>query len=308
MSRLHTKSFMQRRPHRFGATETTIYRRLVQQDAPKLLTTAQAMSIVGRADPNSLSHSMSSLVSKNVLMRLGKGVYLNQSTGAAPKIVEVIPSVFHETDYYLGLNAAANHWGLSPQIPYAYHVIYRPENKAQLKKIRNWSSMLKKYDKELGGIIVPVVSWADAGSGSSQTIVDGAQLPVSILERTIVDSVIYTKQIGGSGEAILWAMSALTKITDYYEFERIVSRVYPKINSLAARLGFLLETASNNRRPENQKGFSSFISKLKLKTFAYKATYNWGAEKRSSIYVPKWRLHVAQNYVRELKEAVRRYE
>ena len=191
---------MLRQPSRaLGATETAIYRRLVQPDAPKLLTTAGAMEIVRTsAGSTSLSHSMSSLESKGGVRRIGKGVYLNRSTGLAPKIADVIPWVFRNTRYYyLGLNSMANHWGLSPQIPYTYQVIYSPKNEAQVKRIASWCSMLEKVDKDLGGTLVPVLSrTGTVDKGVSQSIIDGSQLPASTIERTIVDSIIYTNEIG----------------------------------------------------------------------------------------------------------------
>ena len=195
-------------------------------DGPKLITLTDAMDSVADGEANSLSHTMSSLESKGVLKRIGRGVYLNKSTGTAPKIVDAIPWVFKDSRYYLGLNVIANHWSLSPQIPYSYSVIYTPRDDAQAKRVTRWSLMLKKVEKDLGGTLVPVVSRTSAVvyKGVSQSIVEGSQLPVSTIERTIIDSLLYTKEIGGAGEALLWTKAAMSKSIDYTELEQILDQ------------------------------------------------------------------------------------
>ena len=298
---------MRRQPSRaFGATEAPIYRRLVQPDAPKLLTLADAKESVAGVRANSLSHTMSLLESKGVLKRIGKGVYLNMSTGVAPKIVDVIPWVFKNTRYYLGLNAIANHWGLSPQIPYSYQAIYAPRNDAQLKRIASWCSMLKKVEKDLGGTLVPVVTRTSTvvDKGLSQSIIDGSQLPVSTIERTIIDAVIYTKEIGGAGEALLWTRRALSKSIDYVELEQVATRVYAQVNSVAARLGFLLETTLKDRQVhvERKVAVDKLVAKLEKLATKTRATYNWGPEKTSAEYFQKWHLRVSTAYLKQLKE------
>ncbi len=137
-----------RQPSRaLGANEVAIYRRLVEPGGPKLLTPSDAMGyMAGTIGSNNLAHALSSLESKGVLRRVGKGLYLNESTGYTPKIVDIIPSVFKPSIYYFGLNAVANHWGLSPQIPYSYQVVYLPVDKAQKKRIARWCLLLKKAE------------------------------------------------------------------------------------------------------------------------------------------------------------------
>jgi predicted transcriptional regulator of viral defense system len=289
----------------FGPTEAAIYRKLVQSDAPKLITTKDTMeTIMTTVSANSLAHSMSQLELKGVLRRIGKGVYLNWSTGHAPKIVDVIPWVFRDTKFYLGLNAIANHWGLSPQIPYSYQVIYTPKNEAQLKRIVSWCTMLKKFEKELGGILVPVISRTErADMGLSQSIIDGSQLLVSTLERTIVDSVIYTKEIGGSGEALLWARSVFGKSINYAELEQIATGVCSSVNSVAARLGLLLETALRDSKFEGKDVLNKLIGKLEeLASKKTRATYDWGGEKKAARYVERWHLRVSRAYLQQLRE------
>ncbi|MHB1868450.1 MAG: type IV toxin-antitoxin system AbiEi family antitoxin domain-containing protein [Nitrososphaerales archaeon] len=299
---------MLRQPSRaFGATEAAIYRRLVQPDGPKLLTSTDAMESVTGVGANSLSHTMSSLESKGVLKRIGKGVYLNRSTGLAPKIVDVIPWVFKNTRYYLGLNAIANHWGLSPQIPYSYSVIYTPKHDAQLKRVARWCRMLKKAENDLGGTIVPVVTRTSTviDKGVSQSIVEGSQLMVSTIERTIIDAVVYTKEIGGAGEALLWTKAAMSKSIDYIEFEQVLVKVHAQVNSVAARLGFLLETALSDRqvRIEHKVSVDKLVAKLEGLATKTRATYNWGPEKTSAEYFQKWHLRVSTSYLKQLKEA-----
>ncbi len=296
-----------RRPSRaLGANEMAIYARLVEPNGPKLLTPSDAMeTVAGTVASNSLSHTLSSLESKGVLKRIGKGVYLNRSTSYAPKMVDVIPWVFKGSRYYLGLNAVANHWGLSPQIPYSYQVVYVPTDQAQAKRVTRRCLMLNS-EKDLGGILMAVVARTGPtiGKGVSQAILDGSQLPISTIERTIIDSVVYTEEIGGAGEALLWVRAALSKPIDYNEFDRILREVYQQINSVAARLGLLLETVLSERRArEEQKGsVDTLLTKLQGMMVGTRATYNWGPKKNRTEYFDKWRLHVSSGYLDQLRE------
>jgi hypothetical protein len=96
---------MRREPKsEFGFTESAIYRRLVQPDAPKLLTTKGAMkTIVPTVSMNSFTHSMSLLESKGVLKRIGKGVYLNKSTGLRAEDSRYHPMGFQRYKILFGL-------------------------------------------------------------------------------------------------------------------------------------------------------------------------------------------------------------
>ena len=80
--------------------------------------------------------------------------------------------------------------------------------------------MLEKAEKGLGGTLVPVVAHILVGKGVSQSIIEGSQLRVSTIERTIIDAVVYTKDIGGAGEALLWTRAAMSKSIDYIESDR----------------------------------------------------------------------------------------
>jgi predicted transcriptional regulator of viral defense system len=291
-----------------GANETAIYRRLVEPDGPKLLTPSDAMkTLPGTIGSSSLVHTLSSLESKGVLRRVGRGVYLNESTGLAPKIVDLLPFVFRPPRYYLGLNAAANHWGLSPQIPYSYQVVYLPADRAQARRIARWCLLLKRAERDLGGILVPVAARDGliTSKGVSQAVLEGAQLPISTVERTLVDAVLYTGEIGGAGEALLWAKAALSKPIDYEELDRIVQEVYERVNSVAGRFGFLIETALRER--DGNAGWRSSADALltTLGTLAARtrATYNWGPEKGKTEYFEKWHLHVSVDYLNQLREA-----
>lgn len=299
----------------FGTNEAAIYRRLVQPDAPEILTLSDAREMVhGTVGSNSLSHTLSSLESKSILRRIGKGVYLNWSTGVAPKIVETIPRTFNDSEYYLGLNAMANFWGLSPQIARSYHVIYAPEDEAHSKKIRNWCSMLEKHHRILGGFVVPVTTQIKRGKrfeqGLSQSIVDGAQVFVSTAERTLVDSTIYTSAIGGAGESLTWAKAYLGMFqagkADFLELEKLVEAIYPEVNSVVARLGFLLETARDvaNIAVAEKSTLGNLLKKLQRIASRTRATYSWGPERPSARYFPKWHLRLSTIFAREISEAI----
>src|SRR3989449_3391918 len=167
----------------FGQNESAIVRGLVEPGSPKLITTRDAANYVDHASGNSLAHTMSFLSKKKVVERVGKGLYLNRSNNLSPNITEVIPPVFGEVRYYVGLNAAANYWGLTPQIPNIYHVIYVPKNEAVSRRIERWCLMLGGK-KELGGELKPIKSKIETivDDGITQKVIDETQLPISTVE------------------------------------------------------------------------------------------------------------------------------
>jgi predicted transcriptional regulator of viral defense system len=301
---------LSRQPSRaLGANEVAIYRRLVDPGGPKLLTLEEVKRNLTGIGSNNLAHALSSLESKGVLKRVAKGLYLNESTGYAPKIVDIIPPVFRASKYYLGLNAVANHWGLSPQIAYSYQVVYLPADVAQTKRIARWCLALKKVEKDLGGILVPVAERAGliTSKGVSQAILDGAQLSISTIERTLVDAVLYTEEIGGASEALLWSRAALSKNIDYDELGRIINEVYDRVNSVAGRFGFLIETALRGREGnvERRSSLNALLTTLEKLASRTRATYNWGSQKTKAEYFGKWHLHVSVDYLNQLGEASR---
>ena len=229
-----------------GYNEATIYRWLVSLKGPSLFTLKDVMNESGvSTDPNSIAHTLSLLNSKGIVKRIGKGVYINQGTGYLPRVIDIIPYVFKASGYYLGLNAAANHWGLSPQIPHSYHIIYSPVNQAQMKRIQRWSLMPKKLEDNIGGEIMPVISVIPSNPdiGTSVATVDGVQIRLSTAERTLVDSVIYTETMGGAGEALLWLKTGMNKGISYVDLSRVLEHVYPHYRSVVARFGFLMSSA-----------------------------------------------------------------
>ena len=201
---MYTKLHMpqNRMKQELGYNEATIYRWLVSLEGPSLFTLKDVMNESSvSTDPNSMTHTLSLLNSKGIVKRIGNGIYINQGTGYLPRVIDTIPDVFKTPRYYLGLNAAANHWGLSPQIPHLYHIVYSPMNQAQMKRIQRWSGMLKTLENDIGGEIMPVISAIPSNPdiGTSVATVDGVQIKLSTAERTLIDSVIYTETVGGAG-------------------------------------------------------------------------------------------------------------
>src|SRR2546426_5841891 len=231
----------------FGQNESAIFRRLVEPGSPKLITTKDATNYVDHASNNSLSHTMSFLSKKRVLERVGKGLYLNRSNNLSPTITEVIPQVFGEVRHYVGLNAAANYWGLTPQIPTIYHVIYVPKDEAINRKIERWCLMLSRK-KRLGGEIRPIKSKASAifDGGITQKVIDETQLPISTLEATLLDGVMYAEEIGGADEILRWMKTALSSsLLSLDEFTRLTRSLSNELRSTDAWIGFLLEYMLN---------------------------------------------------------------
>ncbi len=287
-----------------GYNEATIYRWLVSLKGPSLFTLKDVMNESGvSTDPNSMTHTLSLLNSKGIVKRIGKGVYINQGTGYLPRVIDIIPDVFKVLRYYLGLNAAANHWGLSPQIPHVYHILYPPMNQAQMKRIQRWSGMLKKLEDNIGGEIMPVISVIPSNPdiGTSVATVDGVQIKLSAAERTIVDSLIYTETMGGAGEALLWLKTGMNKGISYVDLSRVLDHVYPHYRSVVARLGFLMSSAIEeiDAKPESER----FLTKIGKLVSASQATYSWGPQESGTEYFRKWRIHVGRNYMDQLKEA-----
>jgi len=184
-------------------------------------------------------------------------------------------------------------------------VIFSPNNEAERKRIASWCAMTNKAEGELGGVLSPVTARIPIGTGLSQAILDGTQLSVSTVERTIIDSGVYTKEIGGAGEALLWTKTALGKKSmDLIELERIAKRISSKLSSITARLGFLLETALSDRRVafEQRAPLEKLVEKLRRNTSKSRSTFNWGSERAPVEYIQNWRLHVSKHYLKQLKE------
>ena len=287
-----------------GYNEATIYRWLVSLNGPSLFTLKDVMNELGLSTgPNGMAHTLSLLGSKGIVKRIGKGVYINQGTGYLPRVIDIIPDVFKALRYYLGLNAAANHWGLSPQIPHLYHILYPPMNQAQVKRIQRWSGMLNKLEDNIGGEIMPVISVIPSNPdiGTSVATVDGVQIKLSTAERTLVDSVIYTETMGGAGEALLWLKTGMNKGISYVDLSRVLEHVYLHYRSVVARFGFLMSSAIEeiDAKPESER----FLAKIGKLVSASHATYSWGPQESGTEYFRKWRIHVGRNYMEQLKEA-----
>ena len=114
--------------------------------------------------------------------------------------------------------------------------------------------------------------------GISQSIVEGSQLPISTIERTIIDSVTYTKE-SAVGDAPSWTRATLSKSIDYSEFEQIATRAYSSVNSVAARLGFLLETASAKSNLREKMPWTNLFANLRGLASKTRAHLQLGREK-----------------------------
>ncbi len=292
----------------FGQNESAILRRLTEPGSPKLLTTKNATDYVGRdVSSNSLAHTMAFLSTKGILERVGKGLYLNRSNNLSPRITEVIPSVFREVHYYVGLNAAANYWGLTPQIPNVYHVIYIPKNEAVSKRIDRWCLMLRNKER-LGGELRPIKSKIPAivDDGITQKVIDETQLQISSVEATLIDGMTYTDAIGGADEILHWMRTAVSaNLLNSDEFARLAGSMSDQLWSVNSRIGFLLEYLLNAGLVTSMK--KSEINKLVdyvHKRLDRRPTYRWGKESNNSEYFNDWRLHVSKTYLDQLNSAV----
>jgi predicted transcriptional regulator of viral defense system len=287
----------------FGQNESAILRGLVEPGSPKLITTRDATNYVGHTSSNSLAHTMSFLSKKRVLERVGKGLYLNRSNNISPKITEVIPQVFGEVRYYVGLNASANYWGLTPQIPNVYHVIYLPKDEASNRRIERWCLMLSSK-KQLGGEIRPIKSKAGAifDEGLTTKVFDETQLPISTVEATLLDGVIYADEIGGADEILRWMKTALSSsLVSPDEFVRLTRSLSDELRSADAWIGFLLEYMLNARLVERSEIYN-VVDEMRKRLDRH-SSYRWGKKSTDSQYFNEWRLQVSKDYLDQLNSA-----
>ena len=171
--------------------------------------------------------------------------------------------------------------------------------------LTSWCSMLERFEKELGETLVPVLSRPErVDKGVSQSIIEGSQLPISTIERTVIDATIYTKEIGGAGEALIWARSAFSKSIDYAELEHIAKKAYSNVKSVAARLGFLLEVALGDKEIKSKDSVDKLVAKLEELVSKNRATFNWGVDKAATKYIEKWHLRVSLAYLKQMKEVL----
>lgn len=288
----------------FGRNESAILRRLAEPGSPKLITTKNATDYVGKdVSSNSLAHTMSFLSTKGVLERVGKGLYLNRSNNLSPKITEVIPWVFGEVRYYVGLNAAASYWGLTPQIPNIYHVIYVPKNEAVNRRIERWCLMLGS-NEQLGGELRPIKSKVETivNDGITQKVIDETQLPISTVEATLIDGITHTDEIGGADEILRWMRTALSaNLVNPDALTRLKLSTSTELRSTNVWIGFLLEYLLKS-------GLVTGTKKSEIKRLVEDAherldrhsTYRWGRKSDDSEYFNEWRLHVSKTYVDQL--------
>jgi predicted transcriptional regulator of viral defense system len=293
----------------FGRNESAILRRLAEPGSPKLVITKDALDYVGRdVSSNSLAHSMSFLSAKGVLERVGKGLYLSRSNNLSPRITELIPWVFRDLRYYVGLNAAANYWGLTPQIPNVYQAIYVPKDEAISRRIERWCLMLSKK-QGLGGEVRPVRLKVSTviDYGITRRVIGETQLPISTVEATLVDGMTYTDEVGGADEVLQWMKTAVGgNLIDLDEFARLTSSASGELSSVSARVGFLLEYLLNAglvapaRRPVVKRIVKQVQEQEQLDRHP---TYRWGKESDKSEYSNQWRLHVSKAYLDQLDSA-----
>ena len=292
----------------FGQNESAILRKLVEPGSPKLITTENMAKYVGgNVSKNSLTHTVSFLSTKGVLERVGKGLYLNQSNNLSPRITEVIPLVFRDVPYYVGLNAAANYWGLTPQIPNVYHMIYSPENIASGRRIHRWCEMLGKIEK-LGGELRPIKSKVStiAYDGVTQKLIEETQLHISTVERTLLDGLMFPDEIGGADEILRWIKTALgANLLDLDKFSHLTHSISNELRSANAWIGFLLDymLTADLIKEEKKSAIKRFVDDAHNRLDRY-PTYRWGNQSAKSEYFNDWRLHVSKNYVDQLNSVV----
>src|SRR5712692_1771069 len=293
----------------FGRNESAILRRLAEPGSPKLVTTKDAIDYVGRnVSSNSLAHSMSFLSTKGVLERVGKGLYLSRNNNLSPRITEVIPWVFRDLRYYVGLNAAANYWGLTPQIPSVYQAIYAAKDEAITRRIERWCLALSNK-QGLGGELRPVKSKVSKviDHGITRKIIGETQLPISNVEATLVDGITYTDEVGGADQVLHWMKTAVGgKLIDLDEFVRLTSSVSSELSSVNARVGFLLEYLLSARlvAPMMRPAVKRLVKQAQDRLDRH-PTYRWGKEPGRSEYFRNWRLHVSKAYLDQLSTAAR---
>ena len=288
----------------FGQNESVIVRRLAEPASPKLISFDEAFEYMNRpVSRNSFAHTMSYLSSKGILERVGKGLYINQSNSTSPKITELIPNVFKDVRYYIGLNAAANYWGLTTQVPNVYQIIYVPADEATNKRIGRWCVMLNEKQNP-GAELRPIKAKTrdDFDLGITKKVLDVTELPISNVERTIIDSVAYTDEIGGADEALRWTRVAVNAgLVNPVDFMRQARSAKSELGSITARLGFMLtlllgqSLVTRQNEPTVKHLSENFQSMM-----TGNPTYQWGRDSATSQYSNEWRLRVSGQYMRQL--------
>lgn len=288
----------------FGQNESVIVRRLAEQESPKLVTFDEAFGYMERqVSRNSFAHTMSYLASKGIVEKVGKGLYINRSGSVSPKITELIPNVFKDVQYYVGLNAAANYWGLTSQIPNVYHVVYPPNDEATKKRVERWCAMLNR-NENLGAELRPIKAKTrdEFDIGITRKVLDVTELPISNIERTIVDGVAYTEEIGGPDEILRWArVAANAGLINRDEILRQIHSVGDQLSSITARFGFLLTLLLNQNlvARQNEPAIRRLSERFQ-NLITGNPTYQWGRSSETTQYFNQWRLRVSDEYMRQL--------
>ncbi len=302
--------------NRLGVNATALYEALVKTGSRKLLTAEDFSELLNRKVAKAgVSNTLSVLARIGAVEKIRRGLYLNKSTGTTPRIVDLIPDVMRNSTYYLGLNAAANFWGLTVQIPSAYHILYSGASEAEQKRVTRWSRALSKQS-DLGGVLVPVkMRTSHSPIGTSQVIMEGTQLRMSTRELTLIDAAIYTEETGGAGQALAWMKNALALHVGFSikEFAFLLEMTQKSFHSIGARVGFLLEMvlAQSRYDTSTKTNIESLLRRLERAVTREDASYSWGPRKskhgeytlssKNVEYFRRWHLHVSGKYLRELQ-------
>jgi len=167
--------------------------------------------------------------------------------------------------------------------------------------------MLENKESTIGGVLAPIKSHTPKNmiSGISQAVLEGSQLPISGIERTLIDATIYTEEVGGAGEALLWFKTVLSsrQLLSINEFRELLNKVHAQIRSVSARIGFALERALGDRIASLDVGTEmvDLLEEIQGRMIESGTSYNWGPKADGMVYFERWHLHVSRKYLNQLR-------
>ncbi|MCD6460502.1 hypothetical protein J7L67_07550 [bacterium] len=205
--------------NRFGKKEIDVISRLSYEK--KRIVTKEDLDAYFKFSDNERNKIVYRLKQKGVFSSIKRGVYVfspleSGEQGAAINEMLVPPQFFPQGNYYIGYSPMYNYYNLTDQL---FQVVYVLNTSLQRKK--------NVFGIQFNFLRVP----ENRMYGLEKIKIEGHEVIISSLERTLLDLVYFNKPVGGIKRALKILVSELEKNRcDVKKFIRFASK-FPNIKT-----------------------------------------------------------------------------
>lgn len=214
---------------RFGEKEIEVISRLSYEK--KRIVTKEDLNVFFKFDDIGRNKIVCQLKKKGVFSTIKRGVYVFSPLeygegGAAINEMLIPPQFFPQNNYYIGYSTMYNYYNFMDQL---FQVVYVLNTSLQQKK------------KKICGIMFNFLRIQESRMyGLEKISIEGREVVISSLERTLVDLVYFNNPVGGIKSALEILKCELKKDRcDVKKFIRLAVK-FPNIKT-RKRIGILLE-------------------------------------------------------------------